>query len=198
MKDKTPAQQADKIMKDGKRQRKTPQQIADDIAAAPPIVAAAASLIIGGMKVAGQEDGDMTTAEEQDQIIILAGDIQDTKGRLKTLREMQQDILDQEPKYAALQEAKQVVKGAEDALRIALSDNADYNNRQEDISSWKFKLADQEEILSQHLVAYRLKHNEDALEVDDSKERPIRMKASLGKERDIQTRFDFGGVEAAE
>jgi hypothetical protein len=130
-------------------------------------------------------------SDDANQILILAADVQDTKGKLKTLRELQHELLEQLPEYQELEKAKLATKGAEDKLRIALSDNGDYNDRQERINDEKHKLTDQEDILSMHLIAYRDATSDNAIEVADLTERPIVLKAKLGKERDIQTEFDF-------
>lgn len=130
-------------------------------------------------------------SDEANQILSQAADVQDTKAKLKTARELQKEHLEQIDEYNAMQDAKLVAKGLEDKLKLKLNSDSEYNNRQEHISELKHDLADQEDILSIHLIAYRDKTKDESIEVDDVTERPIYVSARLGKERDIQTEMDF-------
>ena len=185
----TPAQQAKEIIDNGRMTNETPQAIADKLTAAGPLVFTAGQLILRGQEVADSEP------DLRQQIIDQSIEIQETKRRIKTLRELQQEHLEQMPEFQAVEAAKLEMQGKIDKLKIALSQDGEYNDRQEDLAGWRLKLADQEDILSLHLVHYRDEEEAQAVEFGD-KERPIVLKAKLGKERDIQIEMDFRTTDA--
>lgn len=184
----TPAKIAKRIIDDGRMTNLKPEQIAQQLEAAGGAVFTAGQLILRGQEVAGEDEPDL-----RQQIIDQSIEIQETKRRLKTLRELQAEHLEQMPEWQAVEEAKLAMQGKIDQLKIALSQDSEYNDRQEDIASWRLKLTDQEDILSLHLVHYRDEEEAQAVEFGD-KERPIVLKAKLGKERDIQIEMDFGAA----
>lgn len=183
----TPAQQAKTIIDNGRMTGKKPEAIADELSAAGHLVFTAGQLILRGQEVADSEP------DLRQQIIDQSIEIQETKRRMKALREMQAEHLEQMPEWQELEAAKLQMQGKIDKLKIALSQDSVYNDRQEDIAHWRLKLNDQEDILSLHLVHYRDEEEAQTVEFGD-KERPIVLKAKLGKERDIQIEMDFGAA----
>ncbi len=182
-------------MADGKKKGSPAQAIAKKLKDAGPGVATAASLLLNGMEVAGKaEDREIGLPH---QIVEMAIEIKESRRRLKVLREQRQEHLEGVQEWNDLQESKTALKGQEDKLKIALSSDDDYNQLSENIQEWSHKLTDQEDILSQHLIVYRDEEDEDAVEFGDT-ERPIVLKARLGKERPIQTELDFDNVEMSE
>lgn len=120
----------------------------------------------------------------------MAREIQDQKRQLKAAREERQEIIESHVEYAELEEAKAILQDKQRLLREALIGDDDYNTISERIADATLDIADNEEILSQHLILYRDQEHRQAIEIGKI-ERPIIIKAKLGKEQPVQTKLDI-------
>lgn len=127
-------------------------------------------------------------------ILEYSRDIEATKRRIETLNESVREEIEECPEFTEVQESAEKLKAAKERLRLALQSNARYNNMLEKLGELKDTKKDQEEILSDHIVAYYAMTRERQIQVaDDGDAQDLVLKGRLGAHRKYQTNLFAGG-----
>ena len=123
-------------------------------------------------------------AELLDSIRVVQHDIDAAEADIKTLKDMAKEQLESMPEFIEVAECTEALKQAKERLKQRLLARQQYNDLMEKIATKTADLADDKEILSEHLIEYRIKTHERQIEVNTSNgdARPIEIKAKLGKQ----------------
>lgn len=122
-------------------------------------------------------------------------DIDATKHKIDTINEQLRDELEAMQEYIAVRDAQEVLDEAKAKLKLALLDDASYNNLLEEKGQLNEKMRDMKEILSDHLVAYFAQTNERQIEISDNGDaRSVIITGKLGKRQKYQTSLLAGDM----
>lgn len=125
-----------------------------------------------------------------DTIREYAADIDKTKQDIKTLNEAASEQVESETAYNEVAELTEQLAAAKERLKSSLMSNHVYNDVMEKLAECKNKLADQEDILSLHIVEYYAGTHERQIEMNaEGDAREILVKGKLGKRGKFQTRL---------
>lgn len=122
----------------------------------------------------------------------IENEIDDSVKAVKALLEQRNTLVEDLDEYKALEDALAAVKICRERLKIAIRDNRELNGVEVDIAEAKFKLRDEREILSHHLVVYTQDTGRDVVKDHESRTRQIELKAKLGKRALDQERLPLG------
>jgi hypothetical protein len=111
---------------------------------------------------------------------------------VKALLERREEIITDLAEYQALDEALVAVSEARALLKIAIRDNRQLNGLEVEIAEARFKLRDEREMLSHHLVVYTQDTGRDVLKDHEARTRQIELRAKLGKRALDQERLPLG------
>lgn len=121
-------------------------------------------------------------------------DIRQVRSQVKDLAEELESVIMQASGYQRVAKLTEELGAARKDLQFELSEDTDYKATSEAIGELKFKMADLQSILSQHLLEYREATNASFVEEEDSKKvRHIEVKAKLGKPEYHQEEMGFTG-----
>ena len=121
------------------------------------------------------------------------------KQRRKTAAEMLSERLEGNTAYEPYQLAKIALAEAKEKLFTNLASDEEYIRLKDEFDNIKYEQGMEQEILAGEVLQYREEFEAKAVEVDDATERPIILKAVLGKEQDIQLDlFEQGKAEQQE
>lgn len=115
------------------------------------------------------------------------------KGHRKTAAEMLSDHLEANQLYKAVALAKTALEESKQKLFNDLATDQEYINLKDGFDDAKYTQGIEEESLAQLVLEYHNEFEAEAVAVDDESERPIILKASLGKKQDLQLELDFVG-----
>jgi len=117
----------------------------------------------------------------QDAIAHLLPEMEETRLKLKTLREQLKDVLEQNEEYQALaEEIKELATKRLEAKKLLLSDQA-YQQIYTEVEDYRNKLKDLQEIMSHHLVTYVNETSKTEIETAHGETRPVILSAKIGK-----------------
>lgn len=134
-----------------------------------------------------------------DTVNTYAGDIEETAERVKILKEELQEVLEAEPLFSEVEEAKAALALAKENLKYRLLQNGRYNELSEKLADEKTVLKDQKEILSAYLLEHFRATGERQILLEESSgdARELRLTGKLGKEVKYQTNLFVGSADAA-
>lgn len=119
--------------------------------------------------------------------------VEQAKQARKTAAEMVSDHLEANESYKAVELAKIALDEAKERLFKNLAADEEYIGLRDSYDTAKYELGIEQEILATEVLAYRETFEAKAVEIDEQTERPIILKASLGKKQDIQLELGFDG-----
>lgn len=119
--------------------------------------------------------------------------IETLKQRRKTAAEMLSERLESNSAYEPYQLAKIALQEAKDKLFGNLAQDEEYIRLKDEFDNIKYEQGIEQEVLAAEVLTYREEFEAKAVETTEATERPIILKASLGKEQDIQLEMDFTG-----
>ncbi len=128
---------------------------------------------------------DKTTLES---IHRLLPEINETKEKMKVLREQLRDVMEQNEEYSKLaEEIKELGNKRLEAKKLLAADR-DYQKVSADLDDFKLKLKDLQEIMSHYLVTYYDETQSTRLRDNEGETRSVILSAKIGKpEADIST-----------
>lgn len=119
----------------------------------------------------------------QDQITQLDYEIFESGNKLRVVREQLNGIVQQTPEWKAVELAAKALDLAKTKLKIELESDRDYTTLTEQQAELKLKQTDLKEIMSHHLIRLKIEEQIDGVPTSKGFERPVELKAKLGKER---------------
>lgn len=108
------------------------------------------------------------------------------KNRRKTAAEMLSDHLEANQLYKAVELAKTALSEAKEKLFNDLASDDQYIGLKDSFDDAKYTQGIEEETLAAEVLAYREEFEAQTVQIDEESERPIIIKASLGKKQDLQ------------
>ena len=126
---------------------------------------------------------DPTTTDETTLTAIhrLMQEIDETRQRVKAMRDNLKDVLTQNEEYQALQEEiKELTTKRQQAKKLLEADR-DFQTLNSELEELKFKQKDLQEIMSHHLVTYYNETQETQLKDPDGEVRQLILSARVGK-----------------
>lgn len=129
---------------------------------------------------------DIKTETSEDKTTIeaihrLMPEINETKEKIKVLREQLRDVLEQNDEYTSLaDEISQLSNKRVEAKKILASDR-DYQKVNADLDDYKLKLKDLQEIMSHYLVTYYNETRSTRIRDNDGETRSVILSAKIGK-----------------
>lgn len=112
--------------------------------------------------------------------------VNEAKAKRKTAAEMLSDHLEANPLYKAVELAKTALSEAKEKLFNDLASDEQYIGLKDNFDDHKYNQGTEEEILAAEVLEYREEFEAKAVQIDEETERPIILKASLGKKQDLQ------------
>lgn len=112
--------------------------------------------------------------------------VKEAKDRRKTAAEMLSDHLEANQLYKAVELAKTALAEAKEKLFNDLASDEEYIQLKDNFDDQKYTQGTEEEILAAEVLQYREDFEAKAVQIDEESERPIILKASLGKKQDLQ------------
>lgn len=141
----------------------------------------------------GPSQDDMLTKVKQ-----LDGHIFNCNGRLKTLKEELQDLLEDHTAYQELVKAREAMARAKDGLQRALMENSRYNELTESIATERTDIKETKYTLSSYLVEYYAQTHANQVELDgEGQARDVVVTGKLGKPGKFQTNLFSNNNEPA-
>jgi len=111
----------------------------------------------------------------------LMPEMRETQQKIKTLRDQQKDVMEQNDEYKAISDDIKELAGKRLTARKALMDDKDYQKVTADLDDERIKLKDLQEILSHYLVSYYRETNETKVTDDMGETRQVVLSAKIGK-----------------
>jgi hypothetical protein len=130
--------------------------------------------------------------EQLQRIHRIEGEVKAAEQNANELKEKRVELIQELPEYQALQDALAAVRDARARLKIAIREDSELANLEEERAEALFRLRDLREILSHHLVAYHEDTGRDVVKDHESRNRQIELKAKLGKPTLDQARLPLG------
>lgn len=128
--------------------------------------------------------------ELKQSIIRIDQDLADSSTRVKEARADLKDYVVGMDEHKEVQRLIGELKAAKIILKNQLMADADYNAKKSELEELKFKHRDLKDILSNHLVQFRLTNEEDRI-VSDNVQKPIILNGKLGKPEAENIRMEF-------
>lgn len=127
-------------------------------------------------------------------------EIDQTKAEMKTVKEAINAEIEETDIWHDLEDAVEKVKTLKLQLKAEVQGNSFLTGAYEELAELKFKLTDQREILSHHLIKYQKVHEDNQLPLaDQSRAKRIIIKAKLSaKEEFYQEPMKFDGGRSYE
>lgn len=117
----------------------------------------------------------------QEAIEHLLPEIEETRHKLKTMRDQLKDTIEQNDEYQALaEEVKELANKRIEAKKLLLADTA-YQQLNAEVEDYKNKLKDLQEIMSHHLVTYYNETSRTEIETAHGETRAVILSAKMGK-----------------
>lgn len=139
----------------------------------------------------------MTTKRDRrealENIRKLIASVEMKKNNKKTAAEMFKDHIEAAPEYKAVELAKIALDEAKERMFNAFATDEEYIQLHDGLDEAKYDLAMEQEVLAAEVLAYRDEFESRTVEIDEETERPIILKATLGKKQDIQLALDLDG-----
>ncbi len=137
------------------------------------------------------DDTKKTVAEDETtvgSIHRLMLELEDTRGKIKDMRDNLKDVLLQNEEFQALQEElKELTTKRQQAKKLLESDR-DFQTLNSELDELKFKLKDLQEIMSHHLVTHFNDTREMIIQDAEGEMRQILLNAKVGKPEAITPR----------
>lgn len=116
----------------------------------------------------------------------------------KIAKELLDEYLDGLELKKQVDAAKEAVENARDRLFMFLGSDNGYISLKDGLDGAKHEVDFAQEILSTEVLAYRDEFETRSVEVDDETERPIILKATLGRKQEIQLELGIDGRQEQE
>src|SRR3982751_5581619 len=111
----------------------------------------------------------------------LMEEMEDTRHKIKDMRDNLKDVLLQNEEYQALQEEiKEMTTKRQQAKKLLEADH-DFQTINSELEELKFKQKDLQEIMSHHLVTYYSETQETQIKDPDGETRQLILSAKVGK-----------------
>lgn len=111
----------------------------------------------------------------------LMTEMEETRGKIKDMRDNLKDVVLQNQEYQELQEElKELTTKRQQAKKLLESDR-DFQTLNSELEELKFKLKDLQEIMSHHLVTHYNETQEPTIKDPDGEVRQIVLNAKVGK-----------------
>lgn len=117
-----------------------------------------------------------------DSITNILTEIQESKQKMKTIKDQLKDVMEQNDEYRALAEELKEVSAKRQTAKKLLEADKDYQVVNSELEEEKFKYKDLQEILSHHLVTYFHDSGETSIPMPDGSQLQVVVSAKLGKE----------------
>lgn len=126
-------------------------------------------------------------------------DIHESRQKIRTVKAEYKEAILELDEYTELQDLLKLVADKRKLLKAAIKDDANCSHIASELEELNFKLKDQRDILSFHLVAYKEETSDGFVKFDedDGKVRPIRLKATLDKPEYHQEMLPLDGKSLA-
>ena len=121
---------------------------------------------------------DKTTLDAVHRLMI---EMQEVKGKMKTIKDQLKDVADQNDEYRAVQEELKEAGLKRQTAKKLLEADKDYQLVNSELEELKFQFKDLQEIMSHHLVTYFSETQNMQITDDEGETRQVVLKASLGK-----------------
>jgi hypothetical protein len=121
---------------------------------------------------------DETTMQAIHRLMI---EIEETRQKMKSMRDNIKDVLLQNEEYQALQEEIKELTGKRQTAKKMLEADRDFQSLNSELEELKFKSKDLQEIMSHHLVTYYNETQETQIKDSDGEVRQVILSAKIGK-----------------
>jgi predicted nucleic acid-binding Zn-ribbon protein len=121
---------------------------------------------------------DETTMQAIHRLMI---EIEETRQKMKSMRDNIKDVLLQNEEYQALQEEIKELTGKRQTAKKMLEADRDFQSLNSELEELKFKSKDLQEIMSHHLVTYYNETQETQIKDSDGEVRQVILNAKIGK-----------------
>jgi predicted nucleic acid-binding Zn-ribbon protein len=116
-----------------------------------------------------------------DAIHRLLAEMDETKERIRVVRDAVKDVLEQNDEYRQLQEELKELTAKRLQAKKILQADLDYQKIAGEMEELKFKLKDLQEIMSHHLVTYYNETQATEIKTPDGEARQVILSAKIGK-----------------
>lgn len=128
----------------------------------------------------------MTELTPQDETTLgaiqrLMAEMEETRSRIKAMRDNIKDVLLQNSEYQELQEELKELTNKRQQAKKLLEADRDFQTLNSELEELKFKLKDLQEIMSHHLVTHYNETQETQIKDPDGEVRQIILSAKVGK-----------------
>lgn len=128
----------------------------------------------------------------QQSIIRLDQEVEDAKKSVREAREAVTDYITELDEYKEVERLTNELKVAKAQLKASLMSDGEYNVLKSELEERKFTAKDVKEILSSHLVLYRIQNDRDVV-VNENMQKPIILNGKLGKAEPENVRLNLEG-----
>jgi TolA-binding protein len=108
-------------------------------------------------------------------------EMEETRAKIKDMRDNIKDVLLQNEEYQTLQEELKELTGKRQQAKKLLEADRDFQTLNSELDELKFKLKDLQEIMSHHLVTHYNETQEITIKDADGEVRQIMLSARVGK-----------------
>lgn len=121
---------------------------------------------------------DKTTLDAIHRLML---ELQEVKGKMKTIKDQLKDVAEQNDEYRAIQEELKEAGVKRQTAKKMLEADKDYQVVNSELEELKFQFKDLQEIMSHHLVTYFSETQNTQITDDQGETRSVILKASIGK-----------------
>lgn len=121
---------------------------------------------------------DKTTLDAIHRLML---ELQEVKGKMKTIKDQLKDVAEQNDDYRAIQEELKEAGVKRQTAKKMLEADKDYQVVNSELEELKFQFKDLQEIMSHHLVTYFSETQNTQITDDQGETRSVILKASIGK-----------------
>lgn len=111
----------------------------------------------------------------------LMQEVDETRGKIKDMRDNVKDVLLQNAEYQKLQEELKELTTKRQQAKKLLDSDRDFQTMNSELEELKFKLKDLQEIMSHHLVTHFNETHETVIKDPDGEVRQIVLSAKVGR-----------------
>ncbi|HEX7259397.1 MAG TPA: hypothetical protein VF272_00505 [Candidatus Saccharimonadia bacterium] len=111
----------------------------------------------------------------------LMTEMEETRAKIKAMRDNLKDVLEQNQEYKELQEELKELKTKRQQAKKLLEADRDYQTINSELEELKFKQKDLQEIMSHHLVTYYNETQDTTIKDHEGETRQLILSAKVGK-----------------